>query len=706
VEVFGPYRLLELIGRGGMGEVFRAHDTVRDRVVALKRLVPELADDAGFAARFRRECALLARLHEPHIIPIHDFGTIDGRLYLDMRLVTGEDLGEILAREGPPAPDRAVDVITQLASALDAAHADGLVHRDVKPSNALLTGDPAFVYLVDFGIARPIDGNTALTSTGSTVGTLHYMAPERFDGRPIDGRVDVYALACVLHETLTGTKPFPATAQLAIMGAHLTREPPRPSTLRAGLPTGFDEVVARGMAKDPDRRYATAGALAAAARAALATGWVSSGTAAPPPGWLTGPSAGPGQDWPAGAGGTGTGGTGGVRLGAMGIGPPARKAGAMGRPPGGASAGSPPPTEYGPGPGGASSGPPPGRSTGPSRRTILLATGAVAAVAAIATAVVLAADATRGTVGPVVGTTATATPTSTPITTPPSPQGRVGPITAPAPQALTVSPDGRTALAVGETTTTVVDATTGAVRATVPVGGAFARPIGNTAAFAPDGTRAYVVDQRGVVHVIDTVAGTEVGSVEVGSSGGGIAVSPDGTQAYVTTLSTVAVIDLARLAVSGRIDVGNAPISDALSADGTRLYVSWYELQVTGAGKLLVIDTGAGRVISEVAVGAYAKDVAVASARVLVTARNDLSVVDPAAGTSRFVPGVAPLGIAASADGTRAYAPVDGGVAVIDPATATVLTTLPLPNPTGAIAVAPDGRVLVGTGTGLTILAP
>jgi serine/threonine-protein kinase len=274
VEQFGQYRLEQLIGRGGMGEVFRAYDTVRDRMVALKRLPAHLAADATFQARFRRESALASRLSEPHIIPIHDFGEIAGRLYIDMRLVTGRDLGEILAESGPLAPARAVSIVAQVAGALDAAHADGLVHRDIKPSNVLITGRAGheFVYLVDFGIARVLDDSAGapLTGTGTTIGTMTYMAPERFRGDRIDHRADVYSLACLLFEILTGRTPFRGDGLPALMHAHLQNEPPYPSREHPGVPPGFDAVVARGMAKEPDDRYPTAGALADAALAALA----------------------------------------------------------------------------------------------------------------------------------------------------------------------------------------------------------------------------------------------------------------------------------------------------------------------------------------------------------------------------------------------------------------------------------------------------
>ncbi|WP_344253567.1 serine/threonine-protein kinase, partial [Pseudonocardia hydrocarbonoxydans] len=269
MEQFGPYRLEELVGRGGMGEVYRAHDTRRDRTVALKRLPAHLAEDPDFRARFRKEAAIASRLTEPHIVPIHDFGEIDGRLFLDMRLVTGRDLADVLATDGPLPAARAVPIVAQVASALDAAHASGLLHRDVKPANVLLTGD--FAYLADFGVARAVDGSrdSALTATGATVGTLGYMAPERFLGDRVDHRADVYALACVLFELLTGQPPFAGASGPALMHAHLSAEPPVPSRSVPGVPPALDAVVARGMAKDPDRRHRTAGELAAAATHAL-----------------------------------------------------------------------------------------------------------------------------------------------------------------------------------------------------------------------------------------------------------------------------------------------------------------------------------------------------------------------------------------------------------------------------------------------------
>ena len=265
---FGHYELESLIGVGGMGEVWRATDTRRDRVVALKLLPEALGNDKDFINRFRRESHVAARLREPHVVPIHDYGEIDGRLYIDMRLVDGRDLGDLL-KDGPITPARAVAMLSQVADALEAAHADGLVHRDIKPSNVLVTAND-FVYVVDFGIARSIGSTrTSLTMTGATVGTLDYMAPERFTNQPLDGRVDVYSLACVLAECLTATRPFPGEDLASLLYAHLYTDPPRPSRMVEGIPPALDEVVSRGMAKRPEDRYATPCELVTAARDAL-----------------------------------------------------------------------------------------------------------------------------------------------------------------------------------------------------------------------------------------------------------------------------------------------------------------------------------------------------------------------------------------------------------------------------------------------------
>jgi serine/threonine-protein kinase len=278
-SMFGKYQLKRLLGQGGMGEVYEARDTSKDRTVALKILPEELSRDEGFRTRFQRESRAAAMLEEPHVIPIHDWGEIDGNLYIDMRLVRGQDLHELLQR-GPLEPERAVGIVRQIAAALDAAHAQGLIHRDVKPQNILITAvEEDFAYLIDFGIAEN-RGDTRLTVAGSAIGSFAYMAPERFEDRPATAAVDTYSLAGVLYEALTGQPPFKVSSMEQVIAAHLSSPPPQPSAVNPRVPAAFDDVIARGMAKDPDDRYASPGALGRAAQRAL--GAASSGPSTGP----------------------------------------------------------------------------------------------------------------------------------------------------------------------------------------------------------------------------------------------------------------------------------------------------------------------------------------------------------------------------------------------------------------------------------------
>ena len=277
MEQFGRYQLQSLLGRGGMGEVFRAYDTEHQREVAVKRLAAHLVDDVDFRTRFAKESQLVARLNAPHIVPIHDFGEINGHLFIDMRMVEGAALSDLLQRHGPMPIASAIDIVAQVASALDAAHHNRLVHRDIKPSNVLLSPDRShtsgyFAYLVDFGIARSMP-NTGVEGTAvtATTGTVAYMAPERFAGNPGDHRVDVYALGCLLYECLTAKHPF-VGEPLAIMYQHVNAAPPDAATLRPDVPPALAAVIAKAMEKYPDDRWPSAGDLAAAAAQAYAAG--------------------------------------------------------------------------------------------------------------------------------------------------------------------------------------------------------------------------------------------------------------------------------------------------------------------------------------------------------------------------------------------------------------------------------------------------
>jgi YVTN family beta-propeller protein len=258
---FAGYRVHELVGRGGMGVVYRATDLSLERPAALKLIAPELAQDERFRARFLKEQRLAAALEHPHVIPIHEAGEHDGQLYLAMRYVEGSDLKTLLERDGKPTPERALAVLAQIADALDAAHRRGLVHRDVKPANVLLDED-GHAYLTDFGITKQIGG--ASTDTGRVVGTLDYLAPEQIRGEKVDGRTDCYALACVLYECLAGTPPFRRATEAATLWAHMQDPPPR----LPGQPA-LDPVLAKALAKEKEARYATCTEFLAAASSAL-----------------------------------------------------------------------------------------------------------------------------------------------------------------------------------------------------------------------------------------------------------------------------------------------------------------------------------------------------------------------------------------------------------------------------------------------------
>jgi serine/threonine kinase PknH len=252
---FGRYRLDEMLGRGATGEVWRAFDPATRRAVALKVLRANPAVDHVSRLRFRQEAKLLAGLEEPHVARIHDFGEIEGRMYVTTQLIDGQDLRELL-QDGPLSPTRAVWIVEQVASALHAAHGSGVLHRDVKPSNILIAEDD-LAYLIDFAVPAGTD-------------SWAYMAPERFYAGAPSALGDVYALTCVLFESLTGEPPFPGAGSQQVAAAHKFKPVPRPSRIRPALPAALDDVIATGMAKDSHRRYGTAKQLARAARVAVA----------------------------------------------------------------------------------------------------------------------------------------------------------------------------------------------------------------------------------------------------------------------------------------------------------------------------------------------------------------------------------------------------------------------------------------------------
>jgi hypothetical protein len=286
-DVFAGHRITAVAGRGGMGVVYRAVQLDLDRPVALKLSAEPLARDADFRERFVRESRATAAIDHPNVIPVYAAGEVDGRLYLAMRFVEGDDLRTLVHATGPLPPAGAATIIAQVGNALDAAHARGLIHRDIKPANVLLDGDHA--YLTDFGLTKRLSGEQTVTGAGRWVGTVGYISPEQIRGKPVDARSDVYALGCLLFYLLTGAAPYRRDSDEATLYAHMHEPPADPRALVPGVPAGLAAVTARALAKDPADRFPSAGDLGRAALAAVGRGpapgperIVARGDAAPP----------------------------------------------------------------------------------------------------------------------------------------------------------------------------------------------------------------------------------------------------------------------------------------------------------------------------------------------------------------------------------------------------------------------------------------
>jgi YVTN family beta-propeller protein len=676
----GNYRLESLLGVGGMGEVYKAYDTHRDRYVALKLLPEALSGDREFLKRFQRESNVAARLRDPHVIPIHDFGEIDGRLFIDMRLVDGGDIGVLLDTYGRIAPQRAVYLISQVAEALDAAHADHLVHRDIKPSNILVTSSD-FVYVVDFGIARPFGGRqTPLTITGTTVGTWQYMAPERFTGHDVDGRADVYSLACLLHECLTGAPPFSGRDLPALMYAQLNSGPPEASSLVEGVPPAFDAVIARGMAKDPKDRFPTAGALAAAAREALPTeAPTPQMTELPPHTWTEIPD----PTWQAATAAAAWQGV------AEPLGPEPEPAGDRSvkgvpdsptqtmiadsvrdrgdtRPP----ENMPQATSID----SDGSGQPPGVATdgparGPAWRRLSVLILAAAAAVAVAVVLVLMASAKPKTGG------AAATP-------------KAG-------GATSTGTAGRARLALPTIAETI--------------------PVGKNPSYvqvAPNGKFAYIADSgAGVITVLNTANDQVSGTIKIPQGPPQfISFSPDSRTAYVSVYGSHSVplivfIDTATGTETGTVQVNNhTPGASAISLDGRDLYVPNHNMVVGGTGDndIDVIDTATQKLIKTIAVLAnphwviFGKNGQIYVTDHMSAAITVLNADNTGGPITTISVGETPHSGALSPDGSRLAVTSYNGDAVylINTATDQMIKQIPVGREPLDITYSPDGRYL------------
>ena len=266
-DIIGSYRIEGLVAHGGMSAIYRATHTAMNRTVALKVLAGQFAADQVSRERFMNEWRIAAALRHPSILPVYDAGDVDDRLFLAMELIEGGDLGHRIEREGALSPEVTLPLLEQMAAALDAAHAADLIHRDFKPANILLDGERAL--LTDFGLSKLLRSSNRLTAPGRMVGTAQYLSPEQIRGQEVTPRTDVYALGCVIFESLTGTAPFEAESDFVLMYAHLERPPPRMSERRPTLPAAADDLVMKAMQKDPAARYASAGATIAALKAAF-----------------------------------------------------------------------------------------------------------------------------------------------------------------------------------------------------------------------------------------------------------------------------------------------------------------------------------------------------------------------------------------------------------------------------------------------------
>ena len=643
-SVVAGYRLEAQVGAGGMAVVFRARDERLGRLVALKLLAPGLAADAAFRQRFIRESRAAAAVDDPHIIPVYDAGEAGGVLFLAMRYVPGGDARSLLARSGPLPSARAAAIISPVASALDAAHAAGLVHRDVKPANMLVDvrpDRPDHVYLSDFGLSKGALSSAGLTGAGYFLGTANYAAPEQIQGEGVDGRADQYALACAAFELLAGEAPFQRDHGMAVLLAHLSQPPPSVATRRPGLPSAADEVFARALAKAPHDRYASCLQFADALRDALGLAAYHSGSgdarAADPPavghhGTEAGWPAAPAALSAASAAATATSSTPGQALG--GPGPVAR------------NAFGPTVTGHGPVFGQGQEAPPVRRRRG--RRPGLAALAGISIVAAggVAAAVILASSPTNGSA---------------------SVRGHES-----ASSSAHVSPGSR-----GQGSTS----SPGQVPARYELAGTLADPYPGTlgvlsVAFSPDGKTLATADNNGSTYLWDVATGARteaLGALDASLNGvHSVAFSPDG-QMLATGNGT-----------------GSTYLWDVATGTRTAVLIGPHSLEVLSLafspdGKMLVVGDASGSI--------YLWDVSTGTLTAVLT-------VPPSVGNPKFGGQNPVTSVAFSPDGkTLATGCTDGRTYLWNVSTRTRSAALigpvsPNLNGVNSVAFSPDGKTL------------
>jgi len=706
-DEFAGYRLRSVLGRGGMSTVFQAEHPRLGNVVAIKVLAPELASDDIFRTRFLEESRIAASMNHPNVIPIHDMGASDGLLYIVMRYVNGTDLRQMIKKRGRLQPEVAVFLLSQAARALDAAHAKGLVHRDVKPGNLLVErsnddDDPDHVYLADFGITKRVMTHTGLTSTGQFMGTVDYVAPEQIRGPSVAGMADQYSLGCVLYECLTGRVPFEMDMMPAIIWAHVEEQPTQPTLLRPDLPPAVDEVFARVLAKQPGDRYRNCRDFMEAARVALgdsatplsartrqphetpetyAPTELGLGTAAATAVDYPGAAPAPDAYRPAAASGYGAevaheGAASYVaETQGMYVNDPPRQARdstiashrkePVAAPPGGGSGGT----------GGPTGGSAPRRGMSRRRRSVLIV--AAAALVAVPVAIVLVVSNKPHTGG---GSAALSTGGSS------------------------ASPSASKSSV----------ASVAASLALPTVGGHI--PVGQSPSYiqvAPNGKFAYVANPgAGAINVINTASGKVSGTISIPQGPPQfVSFSPDGKTAYISVYNTrgsvhlIAFVDTASSTVTSTVAVDNfTPGPSTPSPDGRLLYVPNHNTAMSGADENVVdvIDTTSKTLVRDIPVPANPHWVAFdKNGQRFYTSDHmsaEVTVVNAASNTivTEIEVGETPHSEALSPDGSRlAVTSFDGNVLyLIDTATDKKVATIPVGRNPLDVAYSPDGRYL------------